>query len=53
MTEEDIMKFMSACATRINDLNDRVMFLEDQLTKIVNILGGTNNKPLCERAGDE
>jgi len=48
-----IVDYMNECADRVNDLNQRVVFLETQLTKVVNILDGTNIKPLCERTSDE
>lgn len=44
MDDNDLKQFMTVCVERVNSLNERVIFIEEQLTRLVNILGKSNIK---------
>lgn len=44
MTDNEIKLFMATCVIRVNNLSERIIFIEDQLTRLVNILGKSNIK---------
>lgn len=55
MTEDEkaaLTKFIQTSVNRINNLNERVVFLEETITKLINLLGKSDIKSPHEADND-